>query len=449
MVKKERIRKLNTIESAKKGPVVYWMSRDQRVSDNWALLYASECAKEKGVPLVVCFCIREKFSFATERLVDFMFSGLIEVEENLSKHGISFLMLVGEPYREIPLMLSKLKASILVRDFNPLKYSKVWNKQLLDETELPIYEVDAHNVVPVWVASEKQEFGAYTIRPKIHKLIPEYLEDFPRLPIFKTTLSFKKTNWELVRRKIERDKMVKPVIGIKSGERAGKMALKRFLVEGLGDYALNRNDPVLTAQSGLSPYFHFGQLSAQRAALEIRASYARKEGGKAFFEELVVRRELADNYCFYNENYDSPKGFPDWAKKTISEHRHDKREYVYTIDEFENSKTHDPLWNAAQNEMVTTGKMHGYMRMYWAKKILEWTKNVEDAMSFSIYLNDKYELDGRDPNGYTGIAWSIGGVHDRAWFDRKVFGKIRYMSFGGAKSKFDVEKYINKFYAHK
>jgi len=449
MVKKERIRKLNSIELAKKGPVVYWMSRDQRVSDNWALLYASECAKEMGVPLVVCFCIREKFPFATERLIDFIFSGLVEVEDNLFKHGISFLMLVGEPFREIPRMILKLKASMLVRDFNPLKYSKVWNKQLLDEIEIPIYEVDAHNVVPVWVASKKQEFGAYTIRPKIHKLLPDYLEDFSKLPIFKNNLRLKRVNWGSIRSKIDFDKSIKSVTWIKSGEKAGKMALKRFIDDGLRGYALGRNDPVVSAQSGLSPYFHFGQLSAQRAALEIRASHAGSESGKAFFEELVIRRELADNFCFYNEYYDSPKGFPDWAKKTISEHKHDKREYVYTLDEFENSRTHDPLWNAAQIEMVITGKMHGYMRMYWAKKILEWTKNVDDAMSFSIYLNDKYELDGRDPNGYTGIAWSIGGVHDRAWFNRKIFGKIRYMSFGGAKSKFDVEKYINKFYPHK
>jgi deoxyribodipyrimidine photo-lyase len=197
--------------------------------------------------------------------------------------------------------------------------------------------------------------------------------------------------------------------------------------------------------SNLSPYLHFGQISAQRIALE---TYKRKhniETKDAFLEELIVRRELSDNFCFYNKNYDSFDGFPEWAKKTLNEHRKDKREFTYNLEQFEKAKTHDDLWNAAQIEMVKTGKMHGYMRMYWAKKILEWTETPEEALEFSIYLNDKYELDGRDPNGYTGCAWSIGGVHDRAWTERPVFGKIRYMNYNGAKRKFDVKRYIQKY----
>jgi deoxyribodipyrimidine photo-lyase len=163
-----------------------------------------------------------------------------------------------------------------------------------------------------------------------------------------------------------------------------------------------------------------------------------------FLEELIVRRELADNFCLYNAEYDNPSGFPDWAKKTLNIHDKDIRPILYTLEEFEQAQTDDPLWNAAQMEMVKRGKMHGYMRMYWAKKILEWTESSTQAMEYAIYLNDRYELDGRDPNGYTGIAWSIGGVHDRAWGERPIFGKIRYMSFNGCKSKFDVKAYIRK-----
>jgi len=221
--------------------------------------------------------------------------------------------------------------------------------------------------------------------------------------------------------------------------------LDSFFEERLSGYNEKRNDPNENVSSNLSPYLHFGQISAQRIALE---TYKRKhniETKDAFLEELIVRRELSDNFCFYNKNYDSFDGFPEWAKKTLNEHRKDKREFTYHLEQFEKAKTHDDLWNAAQIEMVKTGKMHGYMRMYWAKKILEWTETPEEALEYSIYLNDKYELDGRDPNGYTGCAWSIGGVHDRAWTERPVFGKIRYMNYNGAKRKFDVKRYIQKY----
>jgi len=210
----------------------------------------------------------------------------------------------------------------------------------------------------------------------------------------------------------------------------------------LSHYDAQRNDPSLDGQSHLSPYLHFGQLSAQRVALEIQRTSADKKNRDAFLEELIIRRELAENFCFYNEDYDNMKGFPQWARKSLHAHRKDKREYIYALDDFENARTHDALWNAAQVEMVKRGKMHGYMRMYWAKKIFQWTKSPEQAMEIAIELNDRYSLDGRDPNGYSGIAWSIGGVHDRAWSERPVFGKIRYMSYYGLKSKFDIKKYI-------
>jgi deoxyribodipyrimidine photo-lyase len=214
----------------------------------------------------------------------------------------------------------------------------------------------------------------------------------------------------------------------------------------LSDYADGRNDPAREGQSSLSPYLHFGQIAAQRVALDVEDAPAGQKAKEAFLEELIIRRELADNFCYYNPYYDAFAGFPQWARKTLDEHRDDFREYLYTLAQFEQAQTHDNLWNAAQREMVKTGKMHGYLRMYWAKKILEWTPSPEKALEVAIYLNDRYELDGRDPNGYTGIAWSLGGVHDRAWGERKVFGKIRYMSYNGCKSKFDVAAYIKKYF---
>lgn len=456
-----RVRTLHQIEAAGiHGPVVYWMSRDQRVRDNWALVYSAELAKKHDQPLVVVFCLRKKFAHATERMADFMLTGLAEVERTLDAHGVQFYFLLGEPTHKIPHFLKEHSAGALVTDFSPLVYSRNWKHAIAKGIRIPFYEVDAHNIVPCWVASPKQEFGAYTLRPKLHRLLPEYVEAFPTFQQQKTGLSptDEKINWVRVRREMQLDVDVKKVDWLEPGEAAAHKALNGFIAHKLSSYDEDRNDPTVDGQSNLSPYIHFGQLSAQRVLLEVlqktqlslldvldktkNGANGTRGSVSAFIEELVVRRELSDNFCFYNAHYATPKGFPAWATQTIAEHRHDDRPYVYTRKQLEQGETHDELWNAAQAEMVTRGKMHGYMRMYWAKKILEWTQNAEQAMEYSIYLNDKYSLDGRDPNGYAGIAWSIGGVHDRAWFERPLFGKIRYMSYGGAKSKFRIQEYI-------
>jgi deoxyribodipyrimidine photo-lyase len=230
-----------------------------------------------------------------------------------------------------------------------------------------------------------------------------------------------------------------------SGEEAANEMLEIFLSQKLDSYAALKNDPTKDGISNLSPYLHFGQISAQKVALEVEKKNANLESKDAFLDEILVRKELADNFCYYNPLYDSFDGFPEWAKKTLNLHRADPRKFVYTLGEFENGETHDPLWNASQLELLSKGKMHGYMRMYWAKKILEWSESPEKALETAIYLNDKYEFDGRDPNGYVGIAWSIGGVHDRAWKEREIFGKLRYMSYEGCKRKFDVDTYIEKY----
>jgi deoxyribodipyrimidine photo-lyase len=232
---------------------------------------------------------------------------------------------------------------------------------------------------------------------------------------------------------------------LEPGEAAASAALEAFVAERLWGYAQRRNDPNAAGQSDLSPYLHFGQLSAQRVALAVSAAPAPDRDREAFLEELIVRRELADNWCLHNEHYDTPAGFPAWSRETLLLHQPDPRPYLYDRGELEAARTHDPLWNAAQNEMVRRGKMHGYLRMYWAKKILEWSPDAAEAMATAIYLNDRYELDGRDPNGYAGIAWSIGGVHDRPWFSRAIFGKVRYMSLSGARRRFDVGAYVARW----
>ncbi len=443
MVNEKRVRLLKAGNQSN-GAVVYWMSRDQRVHDNWALLYAQQKALASNVPLYVIFTLVPEFHEATLRQYDFMIKGLQEVESELKKFNIPFFLRPGLPNEEIIKFVEDKNAGLLITDFDPLKIKKEWKRKVSEKISVPFYEVDAHNIVPCWIASGKEEFAAYTFRPKIHKLLPEFLDEYPPLIKMKDRVIISSIDWESVYSSLKINKNVKPVDWIRPGESAALNSLSDFLDNRLNLYGVHRNDPNQQAQSDLSPYLHFGQISAQRVLLNYRHKLNSLNMQDDFPEELVVRRELADNYCNYNENYDSFNGFRDWAKQTLNEHRKDDREYIYSLDVFENAATHDELWNAAQRQMINTGKMHGYMRMYWAKKILEWTKNPEEAIHFAIYLNDKYELDGRDPNGYTGVAWSMGGIHDRAWFDRPVFGKIRYMNYNGAKRKLDVISYIDK-----
>ena len=445
MINEKRIRLLQKGDETN-GPIVYWMSRDQRVHDNWALLFAQKLALEKKRSLAVVFNLVPDFLEATIRQYGFMLKGLQEVERELSKYNIPFFLTSGKSEKEIPKYIQNINASILVSDFDPLKIKRIWKRDIAKQISIPFYEVDAHNIVPCLYVSDKLEFAAYTIRPKIHKALFDFMDEFPSLKkMGKSDISSDKTDWDKIQKSLKVDFDVKEIDRIKPGETAALKSLKYFLENKFDKYNELRNDPTKDGQSNLSPYLHFGQISAQRVALDTQRFNGNSESEKSFLEELIVRRELSDNFCYFNKNYDSFDGFHDWAKTSLNEHRKDEREFVYTLKQFEQAKTHEDLWNAAQMEMITTGKMHGYMRMYWAKKILEWSKSPEEALKIAIYLNDKYELDGRDPNGYTGIAWSIGGIHDRPWFERPVYGKIRYMNRNGAEKKFDIKLYIGKY----
>ncbi|RQW79615.1 MAG: deoxyribodipyrimidine photo-lyase [Methanothrix sp.] len=445
-VNPKRVRRLIEAEQ-KSGPVIYWMSRDQRAKDNWALLFAQELAQKRGSPLAVAFCLVPEFLGAASRHYDFMLRGLKELEMNLSALNIPFFLLMGDPGKKIPYFLAEQNAGALVSDFSPLRQSLEWKNNVSREAtgnaKIPFYDVDSHNIVPCWLASPKAEWAAYTFRPKINRLLGEFLVEFPHLQKHPNRWENEPENdWAAAQKSTKSDIMPESsaIDLIKPGEAAAFGRLQDFVDHKLSAYDLQRNDPNLDGQSNLSPYLHFGQISGQRVALQVLAGMT---DASAFLEELIVRRELSDNSCYYNPNYDSVQGFPNWAKETLDKHASDRREYLYTQEELESARTHDDLWNAAQMEMVCRGKMHGYLRMYWAKKILEWTQSPREALRSAIYLNDRYELDGRDPNGYVGIGWSIGGVHDRAWRERAVFGKVRYMSNAGMKKKFDVQRYIN------
>ena len=231
----------------------------------------------------------------------------------------------------------------------------------------------------------------------------------------------------------------------------GLARLKKFVETVLPQYELTRNHPEMDGTSAMSPFLHYGHVGPQTIALAVQAAAeanpALSSAKDSYFNELIAWRELSINFVKYNPLYDSHECAEDWAKRTIAEHAKDERVALYTLEELEGAATHDELWNAAQIQMVEYGWMHNYMRMYWGKKILEWTPDVATAYRSTAYLNDKYFYDGRDPNGYSGVAWAIVGKFDKPWFDRPVFGKIRYMSGASTGKKFDSKGYIRKMRA--
>ncbi len=444
MIRGERVKTLNRREIKNGRYVLYWMQASQRTEYNHALEYAVLKSCELNRPVVVYFGIIDDFSEASERHYHFMLDGLKEVEASLEERGMK--MVVWHKSPELGAVELSKGASLVVVDRGYLKMQKKWRSYAADFVKCPLVQVESDVVVPVEVASPKEEYSAATFRPKIKRKLEHYLlpleENYPKTGFFQPnfdSLDVQDTEKALSRLNIDRS--VKKVEGFQGGTAEAKKHLHDFLRSKLDHYEKLRNDPTKECLSNMSAYLHFGQISPLYIALKILETDS--PGKDAYLEELIVRRELSMNFVFYNQNYNTFNGLPNWAKKTLNEHREDPREYTYTLEELENAKTHDPYWNAAQKEMMIKGKMHGYMRMYWGKKIIEWNKNPEVAFKIALYLNNKYELDGRDPNGFTGVAWCF-GKHDRPWKERPIFGKIRYMNANGLKRKFDADRYVEK-----
>jgi deoxyribodipyrimidine photo-lyase len=338
------------------------------------------------------------------------------------------------------------KASLLVVDGGYLNVQRHWRAEVAEKVRCRMEEVETNVIVPVEEAAEKENFSAGTFRPRITKQLPTYLVPLkarrPRLSSMKTAFDgLDLGDIGEVEEALPVDRSVGPVPGFTGGTKEAKRRLNHFIRHKLDGYDTQRNDPNADGVSNLSPYLHFGQISPLYIALKVHDTAAR--GKDAFLEELIVRRELSFNFVYYNHRYDQYEALPPWALRTLNFHARDRREYTYSQEEFETAMTHDPYWNAAQKEMVLTGKMHGYMRMYWGKKILEWAKSPNEGFRIALHLNNKYELDGRDPNGFAGVAWCF-GKHDRAWGERPVFGKIRYMNAAGLKRKSDADAYVRK-----
>lgn len=477
-----RIKSLCQVESNGKC-VLYVMSRDQRVADNHALLAAQKHALAKKLPLAVVFCLYTKTGYRTREHYNFMIDGLKQVENALKGYNIPLLVYIGEPYKQICDVVRETEPDAIYFDFNPLRGAQKLLVNLCRVQTCSIFVVDTHNVVPVWEASDKKEVGAYTLRPKLHKRLanflvePEQIIEHPHRwqGDVQNIKNFQKHIDQLLNQVPEN----KTTIFFETGERAATQQLEDFIDGSLKTYAVDRNDPSVGNQSDLSPYLHFGQLSALRVALRLQeeaqklnkelyllyspkmpksenAEHTTMHGINAIVEEMIVRKELADNFCYYDDNYDNLDSAPAWARASLNKHRDDPREYVYTLEQLEQAQTHDSAWNAAQRQLTQTGRMHGYMRMYWAKKVLEWSSSrlhnngthadgPEWAIEVLKYLNDYYSIDGGDPNGYAGILWSVGGVHDRPWQERDIFGKVRYMNYAGLKRKFNITAYEQKW----
>ncbi len=426
--------------------IVYWMQRAQRGRDNPALDVAIRVANELSKPVVVFFAPVPFYPNANFRHYRFLAEGIPDIAESLAARRVGFV-LRAYPEHGLLKFCDEARAAMVIGDENPMREPEEWRARVAQRIQVPFWTVDADVVVPSRLL-EKEQYAARTIRPRIHRLLPKFFvpAEKPeiRVPWIKPRSLHSlppdanfMADWMM-------DRSVAPVKQWRGGSKAAHQLLDQFVRHGLQNYLKERNHPEGEGTSRLSPYLHFGQLSPLAAALAVRDSSASEQAKQGFLEQIIVRRELSINFVRFNPFYDSVECLEPWAERTIAEHAPDGRTFTYNEEQLGDAETHDPLWNAAQKQMVLTGWMHNYMRMYWAKKILEWSPSMAVAYRRAVWLNDRYELDGRDPNGYAGIAWAIVGKHDRAWSDRPVFGKIRYMSLASTSRKFGSKKYIGQ-----
>ena len=445
-----RVQRLNESAPRDDGEyVLYWMQQSQRAVHNPALTYGLERANERGLPLVVVFGLMDDYPEANLRHYAFMLEGLRETKATLADHGIRMIVRHGSP-DEVALA-EAARAAMVVTDRGYLRHQKQWRARVAREASCPVVQVEGDVVVPVETATDKAEYAARTLRPKIHEDLDRFLQlsDPPVPQHFSTALPIPEglslDDVSAVLDQLDLDPSVRPVSSLYRGGRSEAVRiLDTFLEKHLDGYDGNRNQIQTSAVSHMSKYLHFGQISPVWLVQQIQEARAPEDDIDSYVEEVVVRRELAINHVHFRPDiYDSYECLPEWARESLSEHASDEREHVYSLDALEQSETHDPYWNAAMTEMRETGYMHNYMRMYWGKKILEWSPDPQTAFERTLTLNNRYFLDGRDPNSYANVAW-IFGLHDRGWKERPVYGKVLYMSKGGLERKADPDAYVEK-----
>ncbi len=446
-MEESRIRTLNDAPPNPEGVyVLYWMQQSQRADHNPALEHAIRLANERGEPVLVGFGLWADYPDASERSFAFLLEGLAETAAGLSERGIKLVVRRGQPH-EVALRLAK-QASLVVCDRGYLRHQRGWRREVAERAGCPVVQVEGDVVVPVDEVSDKAEYAARTIRPKLARLQDPYVRTLSATAPTKSSLPLHVTS-ELDPSRSDRildtlrvDRSIRRVRELRGGTSEARRRLATFLRHRIAGYASGSIDPADPNVSRLSPYLHFGQISPVEIARKVRQSKSgSRKDRSAFLEELIVRRELAINFVTFERHYDSFRCLPDWAKKTLSKHKKDARPVRYTARQLERAETEDPYWNAAMRELRVTGYMHNHMRMYWGKKILEWCNTPEFAYRTTLDLNNRYFLDGRDPSSYANVAW-IFGLHDQAWGERPIFGKVRFMSAKGLERKFDVEAYV-------
>ncbi len=428
--------------------VLYWMQQSQRTVCNHALEGAVRKANELKLPVVVVFGLMDNYPEATERHYSFMLEGLRDVRATLEELGIKFVVLHATPV-EAALRLAG-DAAVMVADRGYLRHLRAWRDEVADKATCRVVEIETDVVVPVEVATDKSEIGARTLRPRIHRQWDSYIVPLRETKPKQSSLHLKiKSDWDVskpekILAEIGCIRGVKPTAHFTGGQVAAEGLLKAFITAKLAGYGEGRNEPAGDQSSRLSPYLQYGHISPLTMVLAARAANVPDADRDVFIEELVVRRELAHNFCWFNPKYDSFECLQNWAKQSLVKHTADNRPVLYTRDQLEKAATHDPYWNAAQLEMVKTGFMHNYMRMYWGKKILEWSATPQEAYATTLYFNNRYFLDGLNANSYGNVAW-IYGQHDRPWGpERPIFGLIRYMNAAGLERKFEIDDYVKK-----
>ena len=394
-----RIFELNN-KPIRNGKIIYLCEREIRVKDNFALQFALQKSEELNLPLKI---IHPKINYNYQQKQEFIDNQIEQVKTQFRNLGLDFEIIEKTPQE----IIKNINPAILIIDFNP-----ILKRDYLKKADFKIFEIDGHNIVPARFISDKQEYSASTIRRKIYYNVYPFLTEFENL----------------ISDKVEADNV-----------------LENFINNKLQYYSENKNNPSLNVTSGLSKYLNLGFISSQRIALEVIKSGVKDINKEAFLEELIIRKELADNFCLHAHSFKDFSSIQNWAKISLNNHRLDIRPYLYSLQDLKNAKTHDKLWNATQTQLIKEGTILGYLRMYWAKKILEWMSTADEALKAAIYLNDKYAYDAPSANGYVGILWAIGGLHDRAFADYPVTGKIRRMTYDSMKRKYDLSNYIKKY----
>jgi deoxyribodipyrimidine photo-lyase len=431
--------------------VVYWMQRAMRIHENSALDVAIDAANILGLPVVVFFSVIPNYPNANLRHYHFLQQGMRDVEEDAKERGVGFV-LRRYPDNSLERFLEEVDAAMLIGDENPCREPERWRKVLARRLKLPYWTVDADVVVPSAVFG-RDYFLLQHMRPHLKEALPKFLVA-PHSPKPQHAwLNPKSIHSESLAHDItagfkDLDRTINPVDTFTGGTHAALKQLNDFVQHGLKDYVDKRNHPEVKGTSRLSPYLHFGNIGPITVAFAVDEALAKghipQTARDRFLDQVIAWRELSVLFVKYNNNYDNWECAEPWARQTLIEHAADQRATRYTFEQLERAETHDDLWNAAQREMTETGWMHNYMRMYWAKMILTWAPDPARAYEWAVILNDRYELDGRDPNGYAGIAWAIVGKHDRPWFNRPTFGLVRPMSGASTSKKFNAQAYIDR-----